>query len=132
MDINKHETFTNRNTYGLLDFLGDIGGLFEILKILSMVIVRKFPEIRLKALITSRLYHGSHELQTKVSEADGIFKVKKGDKSDKIHQRLNGDIALSVPVFLDWQLFLSKLCCCCKTNQFKVYHKSLEVGFSSF
>jgi len=47
---------TNRETYSLLEFCGDIGGLFEFLFVFVGMFISGFGRINLKALIANRLY----------------------------------------------------------------------------
>ena len=52
-DINKIE----RQTYDLLDYLGDIGGLIEIIYYGTRAMIFPFAAMRMKALLVTRLYH---------------------------------------------------------------------------
>jgi hypothetical protein len=51
----------DRETYDLLSYLGDLGGLVEILKILLGAFAFPFSGLRLQALLTNRLYHISQD-----------------------------------------------------------------------
>jgi hypothetical protein len=52
----KHKT-TERSVYGLFDYLGDIGGLVEILKLIMGVFAFPLSKARIKAIISNRIYH---------------------------------------------------------------------------
>jgi hypothetical protein len=50
---------TERATYGILDFLGDIGGLAELLQLAVSWALYRLSGMRLNALMINRLYHVS-------------------------------------------------------------------------
>jgi hypothetical protein len=52
-------TTTERQTYSSLDFLGDIGGLAEVLYISAAWFMYRLSRIRIDALMINRLYHVS-------------------------------------------------------------------------
>jgi len=84
----------DRETYDLLSYLGDLGGLVEILKLIIGVFVLPFSEMRMSALMTNRLYHISQdniEVVNEIKEANG------NKPSNKLRERPNGDIELDVP-----------------------------------
>ncbi len=50
---------TERATYGILDFLGDIGGLIEVLLMICGSLMFYLSGFKLDALMINRLYHVS-------------------------------------------------------------------------
>ena len=46
----------SRQTYSLLDFLGDLGGLFDALRLIASAIVIPFSALALKLSILSSLF----------------------------------------------------------------------------
>jgi hypothetical protein len=48
---------TNRETYEFLEYLGDIGGLIDILKLLLAAVAYTFNQNRLNSVLTNRLFH---------------------------------------------------------------------------
>ncbi len=48
---------TERETYGFLDFVGDIGGLIDFLIISFGFLAHPFASMRMKALLSNRLFH---------------------------------------------------------------------------
>ena len=71
----------DRETYDSLSYLGDLGGLVEILKLLLGVFAAPFSSMRMQALLTNRLYHVSQdniEIVDKIKEANG------GEGSNKL------------------------------------------------
>jgi hypothetical protein len=102
-------------------YFGDIGGLFELLRIIGCFLVQHFSDFRMKALLSNKLFHGSHTTFSDLKE-----------DSNKINKRKNGDLVINVPSLLDWELLIAKLFCCCKTRQFKQYSKVLDLGYSQF
>ena len=59
--MNPDVTTTERTTYDVLDMISDIGGLLEICKVVFGVIAVKFSQVRLKALLTNRLFELSEK-----------------------------------------------------------------------
>jgi hypothetical protein len=59
MNLNMDILTTERQTYGFLDFLGDLGGLAELLQLAVCAILFKLSAFRLSALMINRLYHVS-------------------------------------------------------------------------
>jgi len=53
---------TDRQSYGFLDFIGDLGGLSEILKMSVGWILCKLSGMRLSAIMINRLYHVSDDV----------------------------------------------------------------------
>jgi hypothetical protein len=56
---------TDRQTYGILDYLGDLGGLTEIMKIIIGLLIAPLAKMRLSAIMINRLYHVSDDDSTK-------------------------------------------------------------------
>ena len=46
----------SRQTYSLLDFLGDLGGLFDALRLIAAALVSPFSTLALKVSILSSLF----------------------------------------------------------------------------
>jgi hypothetical protein len=68
----------DRTSYDLLNLLADIGGLLEILSILLRMLALPFSRIRLKALLTSKVFIFSNSIGLKREEIDAAssFKVR--------------------------------------------------------
>ena len=58
-EINQHPDIQhwNRQTYSILDFVGDIGGLKDGLVLLGVIIIGKLSSFNLKAMLTSELFY---------------------------------------------------------------------------
>ena len=56
MQMGKQQVFVSRETYTLFDLAGDIGGAGELIFIIVKVFVSVFSDVKLKALISNRLY----------------------------------------------------------------------------
>jgi hypothetical protein len=72
-DINQ----IDRTSYDLLNLLADIGGLLEILSILLRMMALPFSRIRLKALLTSKVFIFSNSLGLKTDEIDAARSFKR-------------------------------------------------------
>ena len=59
MDI----TYTDRISYDILNGMGDVGGVLEILLLLFNMMAYSFSIIRIKAIITNRAFRISSENQ---------------------------------------------------------------------
>jgi hypothetical protein len=129
MDIER----TERSTYGVLDFLGDIGGLAELLQIAVSWFLYKLSGMRLNALMINRLYHVSSTDSDMKDLTDRMLESA-GKDSNKLLKRPNGDIALGVPRFLDFEMSAFKIFFCCKRRQrgFKEYNEAIGLGAKSF
>jgi hypothetical protein len=104
-------TTTERQTYGSLDFLGDIGGLAEVLYLTAAWFLFKLSRVRLDALMINRLYH----LSSTNSEMQGLLgsiKQSAGVESNRLVNRPNGEIGLGVPRCLAIEILFYKCCCC--------------------
>ena len=68
--------FWSRQTYSSLDFLGDLGGLYDALRLIAQTIVAPFSTFALKAFVTKSLNNkssfGSNQSARKGAFADKI------------------------------------------------------------
>ena len=108
----------DRETYDLLSYLGDLGGLIEILRMLLRLFAVPFSTLRMQALLTNRLYHVSQDTR------DIVEKIKEatiGEETNKLRERENGDIEFDVPKWLDWELLWNRCCCFIRKKGFQIY-----------
>ena len=63
----------NRQTYGVLDLFGDLGGLLELIKIVFGLLALPASTMRLSAILSNRLYHQSETTR-------GTYSTIKNDK----------------------------------------------------
>ena len=78
----------SRQTYGILDLFGDVGGLFELFKIFFGFIALPFSQIRMAAFLTNRLFHQSLKSGGALTEITN---------SEYIESLPNGNVTLSIP-----------------------------------
>ena len=133
LSLNVDIETTERSTYGVLDFLGDIGGLAELLQLAVSWFLYKLSGMRLNALMINRLYHvSSTDLELK--DLTDRMLESAGKNSNKLIKRPNGDIALGVPRYLDFEMTAFKIFFCCKRRQrgFKEYNEAINLGTKSF
>jgi len=97
---------TNRETYEFLAYLGDIGGLIDILKLFLAYIAYVFNQNRLNTLLTNRLFH----LSKAENESEEALNILTDNKKD--HVKETGQYNLEVPYFLDLELLFHNLFCC--------------------
>ena len=62
-ELNMDITYTDRISYDILNGMGDVGGVLEILLLLFNMIAYSFSIIRIKAIITNRAFRISSENQ---------------------------------------------------------------------
>ena len=46
----------NRSTYSLLQFLGDVGGLDTVLKLIGLILVSSFRQFLANSIVVTQLY----------------------------------------------------------------------------
>ena len=62
-NLNMEVQHTDRTSYDFLNMMGDVGGVLEILLIIFNLIANSFSILRIKAIVTSRLFRLSAENQ---------------------------------------------------------------------
>lgn len=55
--LNMDVQYTDRTSYDLLNMMGDVGGVLEVLVILFQLIASPFAIIRIKAILANRLFN---------------------------------------------------------------------------
>lgn len=116
-----------RNTYGLLDCIGDVGGLTEFLYILIGLGALKCSKLKMKAELTSSLNFINSQALKKVAE-----KIL-ATTTNKVTRKENGDFFIKVPEFLDWEYMGSMFrCCCCRDKVFEEYLDLVEKGSNDY
>ena len=111
--------------YGLFDCFGDIGGLIEFLKLIGFALMGSLPEEKLKAILTNRLFYGTHT----------SFKVLAQHDTKKVIKRPGNKFKIGVPSYIDWEFLLDAWCCCwccCKNEKMAEYKHNVEKGYSIF
>jgi len=93
---------TNRETYSLLEYFGDIGGLYEFLYLFIGFFLTSFPKTNLKAIVANKLYSWTTS-------------AKNTQKPIPIIRHLE--------IKLAFQRFIL---CCCRQQWFRKYEKSLD------
>jgi hypothetical protein len=104
-----------------LDFLGEVGGLVDILRLIFSFLVASFADQRIIAILTNRLYHisaRSKEITDKMPHAEF---------TNKLRTRPSGDVEIAVPFFLDLETFLYKLTCK-HSKSHRAYDEALSLG----
>jgi hypothetical protein len=60
-DMNEHIQYTDRTSYDMLNMMGDVGGVLEILLVMGRLLSTSFASYKIKAILTNRLFHLSYE-----------------------------------------------------------------------
>ena len=90
---------SDRQTYDILNLVGDVGGFIEMLKIFFGLFVGQFSRLRMKALLTNRLFYSSHA--TRSLESD--FDISRNKTANKLREKRSGEKEIDVPFLLDWE-----------------------------
>ena len=116
INVKESQKVTHRQTYGLLEFGGEIGGNFEFIKVTGFLIARGLVTFNFLALIANRMYIWKPPTQDKSYE-------KKLNPSSQEHE-----IPFEAPRFLEFWSFLSNFCCrcCLKKTAWVKYKEALK------
>ena len=71
IELSPHEHKTERETYSILEWLGDVGGLFDMLKLMGSMLVVPFATFRLKSELLSKIFRFVSSLAK--AKSDGKF-----------------------------------------------------------
>jgi len=113
---------TARQTYDLLAFLGDVGGIIGILEIFGGFIASGYAKARMQSIFANKMF-------LKVERLNSYISKKKVDRPE------NGRIIskeIKIPNLLELRKLWTTFCCCCCIGtkikrQYKSYKKVLEV-----
>ena len=61
LELSQDKTVYERSTYSFLEWLGDVGGLADALRIIGLILVRPFAYFVLKMELLSRVYRSSND-----------------------------------------------------------------------
>ena len=117
-----------RETLDIFTFLGDIGGLLDLLILIFGYFLMPFAEKRMEALLTNRLFHLTGD-KTELSKK--VLSATKGKASSILKTRPSGDVEVDVPFWLDMQMLWSKVCCvtrCWRNKEYEIYNDILDLG----
>ena len=122
---------TQRTTYSLLDYFGDIGGLVEFLFFVLRYVFMYLGQLKIKALLTSRLFHLHDDdgwIQTKINTLYEGFPDAQRKSSMLFFENERKRTRINVPLFLDW-LHLSVLVqqCFCRKRARVTGYKSYRL-----
>lgn len=92
--------------------------------------IGSFAFLRMKALLTNRLFnlaHGTREM------ANEIVELSLQSRNNYTEKSLSGDRCVRVPEYLDWKLARYKFCICCFNfrKRFSLYMKILDLGYEN-
>ena len=72
----------SRETYSLLDWLGDLGGLIDILLMLAKLIVGPFASYRLQAALLSSMFRFAESKPKKSKKYEHFQEAKQTQKTE--------------------------------------------------
>ena len=87
VNLSLDKLVVNRETYSLLDWLGDLGGLFDALKLLCAFLISPISGFTLRATLMSYLFRSRPSNQTLKSSKNS--NEKEQDQREKLFTRKN-------------------------------------------
>ena len=100
-DLNMDIEYTDRTSYDLLNWMGDVGGVFETLFVACNVLAYFFSIFKIKAIVTNRLYRLSSENQKSIF---GPIQLSDNQLKDYfLSKSATGETLISVPHNLLWE-----------------------------
>ena len=121
-DLNPDIMYTDRTAYEFLHWMGDIGGVLEILLVAFNALACSFSIIRIKALVSNRMLRLSAEnQQSKLGQVD---LSEKQLNDHYLKKSATGEILIDVPPNLILK-YIKHICCCLchKKSNFAKYEQ---------
>ena len=114
--------YTDRTSYDGLNLMGDVGGVLEIIVIVFHMMSMSFSILRIKAIVTSRMFRLSAE-NTKAIFGQANLSEKQVT-NHYLKKSSTGEITIGVPHYLIWE-YIKHLCCrlCLKNRNFTEYEE---------
>jgi hypothetical protein len=101
--------YTDRTAYDFLNWMGDIGGVLEILLLACNAIAFPFSIIRIKTLISNRVFHLSAATQQSLFGQVDLSEKQLNDHN--LNKSKTGEIFIGIPSYLTLG-YIKHLCCC--------------------
>ena len=111
---------TTRQTYSVLDWLGDIGGLHDILVLIVELFLQSYQGFYQARLILTSLFHLMPDLTQKEEE-------RKRDKPYSKQQSAVQETLSSDTKSIQWMCFPS-YCFCCRSRSRRDYSRKLDMA----
>jgi len=131
-DLNMDVQYTDRASYDFLNWMGDVGGSLEILLLACNMIAYSFSIIRIKAIITNRLFRLSAANQQSILRQVDLSEKQLNDYNLK--KTATGEILIDVPKNMT-PIYIKHLCCsylCRRKSQFAKYEEIIQHGYLTF
>ena len=101
--------YTDRTAYDFLNWMGDVGGVLEILRLACNVIAYSFAIIRIKALVSNRMFRLSADNQQSIFGQVELSEKQLNDHN--LNKSATGEILIGTPRNLTCE-YIKHLCCC--------------------
>ena len=108
-NLNLDITYTDRTAYDCLNWMGDIGGVLEILLIACSSFASSFAVLRIKALVSSRMFRLSAENRQSIFGRVDLSEKQLNDHN--LNKSATGEILIGIPRYLTWK-YIKHFCCC--------------------
>ena len=93
LELSQGQTTIERSTYSSLEFLGDVGGLFDGLKILAVIFVGPVSQFTMKATLLQQNFNfvtsGPQQTSTRISAQPFLSNIKCCRKNNRYVMMLN-------------------------------------------
>ena len=106
--------YTDRTAYDFLNWMGDIGGVLEILLLACNAIAFPFSIIRIKTLISNRMFHLSAANQQSLFGRVDLSEKQLNDHN--LNKSKTGEILIGIPSYMTLK-YIKHLCCCLRRKK---------------
>ena len=113
-NLNLDITYTDRTAYDFLNWMGDIGGVLEILLLACNAIALPFSVIRIKALVSNRMFHLSAANQQSLFGRVDLSEKQLNDHN--LNKSKTGEILIGIPSYMTLG-YIKHLCCCLRRKK---------------
>ena len=108
IELSQDEFMTERDTYSLLEWLGDVGGLFDMLRLMGSWLVVPFATFRLSSQLLSKIFRYISSLAKAKSEGlyESSAELQDARKEGPFHPEF---VKLSLEESIGWDFSQPKL-----------------------
>jgi hypothetical protein len=120
--MSQHKQTVVRSTYGLGEFLGDVGGFANALFIIGMFVVSFFSNARIYAMLTTALYKEStNQYDEILTNPKNFFVNRLSARKGNVMVGTLEEKQILTPKCIDLNTCVHKLLCCLKGDAYRSY-----------
>ena len=68
LELGRYENIIERQTYSLLEWVGDVGGLYDGLRLICHVLMTPISTYALKSFLLAQIYRSTNKVQRKLKD----------------------------------------------------------------